>query len=665
MKLNTGFVVSLITGIVLIFQLSAYSQPQQNETTGQDTTSGSFLGKNVTISGELGLYGELYSISGQNKRRPSSTGRIYFRPTLTLFNLISIPFDFFISTEGSSTRQDINRFGITPSWDWGTAYLGDFSINYSNYTLNGITIRGGGVSINPGIFRFSTVSGFTQRTVQGGASNGSFKRFLFGTKIGIGREEDSYVDLIFVKLKDKVEPISPGTKSINVIEPNGNDELPIGTIQAIRWGSVNIKGNVDIEISRDGGSTFQPIANDQPNTGYYEWTVTGPETFQALIRITSIEDPVSDLSDELFRIGIGIKAKKGDILSEYVNPFAVTPQENLVIGTAGRLEFMDEQLVLKFEFTGSAYSKDLRAKELNADSKGFPKFLEGIFNPRNGSNADYALSTEANLNLSNFNFRVGYRSIGAGYTSLGLSYLLNDQREYFASTSFSISRASVNLNYNRTNDNLNDQKLFTTVRNNYGVSVNGNISDFWNAGIFLNMLNMGNDSENDTTKVDFSNIIFGTNQVFFLGRESFLRSISFNYNYQTSDNKSVLLKKGTTDIHSVNLGFAFILSENFSLNSSAGLISSTIYDTLKSTTKNISVGVQHRAIDNKLSNSLTIANSFYESSNSIRTSLVSTYSISRSDLISLNFSIFNSRGSGTKSSRFDELAASLNYSHRF
>lgn len=652
--------------LILYFLLLSFllSQPVFAQSTTEEDLSGSSSGKNVIITGDIGLYGELYSMSGQERRRPSSTGRIFFRPTLTLFNMISIPFDFFISTEGSSARQNLNRFGITPSWDWGTAYLGDFSLNYSDYTLNGISIRGAGVNINPGIFRFSTVSGFTQRTVTGGASNGSFKRFLFGTKIGIGKEEDSFVDLILIKLKDEIEPITSGTKSINVIEPNGNDELPAGTIQPIRWGSVNINGNVNIEISRDGGATFQSIVNDQSNNGYYEWTVTGPETFQALIKITSVEDSVSDVSDAFFRIGFGINAKKGNLFSEYINPFAVTPQENLVIGTAGKIQIAEE-IALRFELTGSAHSKDLRAEVLDYDSIGLPKFLDGIYKSRNGSSADYALKTEANFNFEGINSRLGFRSIGAGYTSLGLSYLINDQREYFASASFRISRASVNLNYNRINDNLEDQKRFTTVRSNYGASVNGNISDFWNAGIFINFLNMGNDSRNDTTKTDFTNLILGTTQVFFLGQESFLRSISASYNFQTSDNKSVLLEKGTTSIHSVNLGLAFILSQSLSLNTSAGLVSSVIFDTLKNTTQNFSIGVQHRALENKLNSSITLSNSFLESSNVIRTFLNFSYSISGSDLVSLIFSAMNFRGSSGRNSRFDEIITSLTYSHRF
>jgi|GEM_PF-6810794 hypothetical protein len=42
-----------------------------------DSSSDNFIKKNFDFAGDLGIYGELYLIKGQMKRRPSSTGRIY------------------------------------------------------------------------------------------------------------------------------------------------------------------------------------------------------------------------------------------------------------------------------------------------------------------------------------------------------------------------------------------------------------------------------------------------------------------------------------------------------------------------------------------------------------------------------------------------------------
>ena len=59
---------------ILVFQSVSYAtEPQEKDTTN-------FFQKNVVFSGDIGSYGELYSISGQAQRRPPSTGRLYFRP---------------------------------------------------------------------------------------------------------------------------------------------------------------------------------------------------------------------------------------------------------------------------------------------------------------------------------------------------------------------------------------------------------------------------------------------------------------------------------------------------------------------------------------------------------------------------------------------------------
>lgn len=161
----------------------------------------------IALSGEMGTYGELYSMSGRDGRRPSSIGRIFLRPTLTLFEAVSLDFDVLVSTEGSQARQDINQFGVNPAWSWGQAHIGDFTDNYAQYTLNGIRIRGGGFFINPGLFRFGAVGGVTRRAVMGTAENGAYDRTVYGGRIGLGKTEGSYVDLVFLRVRDKISSL--------------------------------------------------------------------------------------------------------------------------------------------------------------------------------------------------------------------------------------------------------------------------------------------------------------------------------------------------------------------------------------------------------------------------------------------------------------------------
>ncbi len=181
----------------------------------------------VTVSGEAGAYGELYTISGRDRRRPPASGRLYFRPTLTFFDNFSISFDFLISSEGSSARQQINQFALHPTWSWGRAHIGDFSHDFSRYTLNGLTIRGAGLELYPSIIRLQVIGGQTQRAIAADPYSSVYSRYIAGAKLGVGKEESMYFDLIAVKVKD--DPSSLSRNIFRQITPNETDTTRIDT----------------------------------------------------------------------------------------------------------------------------------------------------------------------------------------------------------------------------------------------------------------------------------------------------------------------------------------------------------------------------------------------------------------------------------------------------
>ena len=92
--------------------------------------------------------------------------------------------------------------------------------------------------------------------------------------------------------------------SITVEVPNGGEVWNIGTTPTISWTYSNLTGNVKIELSRDGGATWETIIASTPiDDGQEPWTVTGPTSDNCLIRITSLTDySISDTSDQKFKI---------------------------------------------------------------------------------------------------------------------------------------------------------------------------------------------------------------------------------------------------------------------------------------------------------------------------------------------------------------------------
>ncbi len=92
--------------------------------------------------------------------------------------------------------------------------------------------------------------------------------------------------------------------SITITNPNGSAWY-IGSTYSIQWTSLNLGGNVKIELSRDNGVTYAVIAASVPvQNQSFSWTVTGPVTATKIckIKITSLTDPLINMASVLFRI---------------------------------------------------------------------------------------------------------------------------------------------------------------------------------------------------------------------------------------------------------------------------------------------------------------------------------------------------------------------------
>jgi hypothetical protein len=96
--------------------------------------------------------------------------------------------------------------------------------------------------------------------------------------------------------------------SITVTSPNTNVNWAVGSLRTLTWNhNLGAGQNVKIEISRNGGSTWTTIIASTPNTGSYNWTVTGGTTTTARIRVSWTTTPtVNDASDVNFTIATGL-----------------------------------------------------------------------------------------------------------------------------------------------------------------------------------------------------------------------------------------------------------------------------------------------------------------------------------------------------------------------
>jgi hypothetical protein len=182
----------------------------------------------VTAAGSVEVGGEVYHVNGIPARRPPSSWRLAMRPQVTLFGQLTGGLDLLLSNEGNAFRQHVNQLGFNPRIGWATFHIGDFSQSYTDYTVSGIRVRGGGVDLAPGWFRFSVQGGETQRPVFAGGEGNVFRRVLVGGKIGAGSENGSFVDLHVVKAWDVVGRVA---NNLTVIDSTLLDTLPTGAFR--------------------------------------------------------------------------------------------------------------------------------------------------------------------------------------------------------------------------------------------------------------------------------------------------------------------------------------------------------------------------------------------------------------------------------------------------
>jgi ELWxxDGT repeat protein len=92
--------------------------------------------------------------------------------------------------------------------------------------------------------------------------------------------------------------------SLRVIAPDGPVSWGIGSSQSIAWShNLGSATTVRIELSRDGGASWSVLAASAPNAGTFRWTVSGPSTGSARVRVLWAEKPaVQDESDASFQI---------------------------------------------------------------------------------------------------------------------------------------------------------------------------------------------------------------------------------------------------------------------------------------------------------------------------------------------------------------------------
>ncbi|MFH1845330.1 MAG: C25 family cysteine peptidase, partial [bacterium] len=175
-----------------------------------------------------------------------------------------------------------------------TAFIGGSSpMNSDNATGDGVLVSWHGTSSGWGVIHGGETATSTVNVSYGGGLAGDidFDWFLQGDIYGSTPHD----------LAGTITLTASGP-SITVTAPNGGEVLAIEAGQTITWDSAGGVGDVKIDLSRNSGSSWEPISSGTSNDGSYAWKVTGPASTECLIRVSTLDDSVSDTSDDPFTI---------------------------------------------------------------------------------------------------------------------------------------------------------------------------------------------------------------------------------------------------------------------------------------------------------------------------------------------------------------------------
>lgn len=97
--------------------------------------------------------------------------------------------------------------------------------------------------------------------------------------------------------------------TISVLYPMGGENLLVNSKQIIVWKSLNVQGNVSIFLSTDNGSSWQPIAENIPNNGFYSSVAPQSPLSNAIIKVVSVNNPSVFGLSQPFNIVTGTAAE--------------------------------------------------------------------------------------------------------------------------------------------------------------------------------------------------------------------------------------------------------------------------------------------------------------------------------------------------------------------
>ena len=360
-----------------------------------------------------------------------------------------------------------------------------------------------------------------------------------------------------------------------------------------------------------------------------------------------------------------------------VNPFAVTPQENVVVGVTGGLSLFGGKAYWRGEIDGSVHTRDRRASPLgeSAVDERYTGFMKRLVTPRVGTHADHAYRTELELRFDrlpgatprsprSMTATIGYRYVGPGYVSLGSAFLPNDQAGIEARTMMRLGKVSLHLDGMRQHDNLIGQKLETTVRNRFGGMVMAQPAPRWSSTVRATRVGMTNEATVALRAVDYSAWVLGTSQTFMVGPRSRVRSVTGSFTVQRVGDENPAREASKLRSYGGDVRVMFGLAPRFTLTPTVGLVRSTVGTDAAESRATYGLAADWRSEGGRWSNNLALMQSQITRTDALTGRLTSRFRITQSDALVLTVRANTYRSLVDPEGNFDERTVSLQWARQ-
>jgi hypothetical protein len=260
--------------------------------------------------------------------------------------------------------------------------------------------------------------------------------------------------------------------------------------------------------------------------------------------------------------------------------FFLTPQEDFVIGSEGKLSLFQKMIEIDGEAAASVFTQNSTDAEVLSSS--IPGFLTKIFTPKLSTSFDY--SWKGNLVFSNdpssTYFSFGVRRVGPGFMSLAAPNVAQDRFQYQINFNqkFVDDKITLKTFYRVYNDNLIDWKLCTTKTTSYGINLGFYFPDIPFFQISYSPFLQSDDNviaeEKIENGIDLLSITTGYSYLF--SNLSASTTLSFTGQWQSSK-VGIIESETSNESYTLNqnLSFEFPLTLSLSLSSTR----SKIFDT--------------------------------------------------------------------------------------